>query len=558
MMPFSLRAVRLWAVLVISLSGLVSSCDCETSEIQELAPVLKAVYGVPGEDPLCKIEDQEDCSHRFVGTLEEGALNIGSGVDLTFILKNPSPADLRVKSIAFDSVSDSAFRLVGQVPELISAGQELPLKVYVGSNDQGEKSGTLVIESNAKNLPSDTPMTIAFSANFIRTGAPDIQLVPERCDFGSVGIGATAFCAVSIENRGNQPLKITDVGFLEGTDREIFGVPESDLVVFSSNNQILPGTSISFRVYGTPGELRDHDTNPYTGGMFIESDDPDEARVELPFILGSVDKPTAVPRIKTVNGADYFDGMEIYALDDVVISADQSLARGGATITGYEWTLISVAEGSSVQIEDPSRIDTGFSFERGISRASGLDVIGTYVVGLRVTDSNGAMSENTATLNISVLPGTGLVFQITWDTATDVDMHVLRNDGEMCSNDDCFFANCAARVHRINWGSPAQTAHLDVDNVTGYGPENTNIDVPADEQYKVALHKYAGDARTNVNLKVFIGGSLNTEVNSVLGDTGETINPLVVNYSGGVGTVSLTNQTTPDNEPGGQCGAGGF
>lgn len=86
------------------------------------------------------------------------------------------------------------------------------------------------------------------------------------------------------------------------------------------------------------------------------------------------------------------------------------------------------------------------------------------------------------------LEDVGLHIRVSWDTdLTDVDTHVLAPNGQMWScNGDCYFSN-----PNPNWGDPNRwedDPFLDVDDVDGFGPENVNIQEPANGTYRVVIH----------------------------------------------------------------------
>ncbi len=89
--------------------------------------------------------------------------------------------------------------------------------------------------------------------------------------------------------------------------------------------------------------------------------------------------------------------------------------------------------------------------------------------------------------------GTGdLQVTVTWDTATDVDTHVVEPDG----------------THVCYWRQQGTTAELDVDDTSGYGPEN--IYVPAGGAaagtYEVFVVYYSdyGLGRTTATIRITV------------------------------------------------------
>jgi hypothetical protein len=64
----------------------------------------------------------------------------------------------------------------------------------------------------------------------------------------------------------------------------------------------------------------------------------------------------------------------------------------------------------------------------------------------------------------------------------------------------------------LDWGGPgtADDPHLDIDDTNGFGPENTNIDEPANGTYRVGVHAFSGSG--NVTVRIYCGGDRTTPI----------------------------------------------
>ena len=85
----------------------------------------------------------------------------------------------------------------------------------------------------------------------------------------------------------------------------------------------------------------------------------------------------------------------------------------------------------------------------------------------------------------------GLTIRLSWDTnETDVDSHLLAPSAAFFDCDmDCHFGNPSP-----DWGLQGDWTDdpfLDVDDVDGYGPENTNVSEPSAGAYRFFVHYYA-------------------------------------------------------------------
>ncbi len=90
--------------------------------------------------------------------------------------------------------------------------------------------------------------------------------------------------------------------------------------------------------------------------------------------------------------------------------------------------------------------------------------------------------------------------RISWDKDdTDVDLHFSWSGGS-----ECYYSNKAP-----NWGSPETSPRLDVDDTSGYGPENITIDsLPGPGSYRVYVYYFSdhGNGGTNVTATIYENG----------------------------------------------------
>ncbi|MGD0484786.1 MAG: hypothetical protein ABSB58_09075 [Gemmatimonadales bacterium] len=101
--------------------------------------------------------------------------------------------------------------------------------------------------------------------------------------------------------------------------------------------------------------------------------------------------------------------------------------------------------------------------------------------------------------------------QLTWDTGpsgSDIDLHLLRPGGSMFSSNDCYYGNCKVSIipTGLEWGATGTAGNpsLDVDNTSGYGPENTTV-VPGAEtgDYRVIIDNFNGVLSTHATVKLY-------------------------------------------------------
>jgi hypothetical protein len=136
------------------------------------------------------------------------------------------------------------------------------------------------------------------------------------------------------------------------------------------------------------------------------------------------------------------------------------------------------------------------------------DVAGDYRLRLRVTDRAGA--SDACTTVVHATPREGLRVELSWDPpgrscptsegaacdSSDLDLHLLRESGRaepFGGSDDCHWLNCNASAGRLlSWGAAGtdDDPRLDLDDVTGHGPENININRPSARSYRIAVHYF--------------------------------------------------------------------
>ena len=104
----------------------------------------------------------------------------------------------------------------------------------------------------------------------------------------------------------------------------------------------------------------------------------------------------------------------------------------------------------------------------------------------------------------------GFRVQLTWqsDPTSDLDLHLLRPGGSVFSSNDCYYGNCkVANVPAgLEWGATGASGNpiLDVDDVTGYGPENTYLASGAESgEYRVIIHNYDGTVGEVATVKIY-------------------------------------------------------
>ena len=176
-------------------------------------------------------------------------------------------------------------------------------------------------------------------------------------------------------------------------------------------------------------------------------------------------------------------------LDPIMIEAS---AVDDGEIVLWDWELTGVPDGSNARPPTTGLPTSTFT----------PDVAGRYEVTLTVTDDD--RMQASCVISVLAVSDQGLRIEVSWDTATDMDTHLLRPSGVAWqqNNDDCYYDN-----PNPEWGGPGveDNPSLDIDDTDGFGPENINIDVPEDGVFRAGILAFSGAA--NVTMRIYCGGS---------------------------------------------------
>lgn len=178
-------------------------------------------------------------------------------------------------------------------------------------------------------------------------------------------------------------------------------------------------------------------------------------------------------------------------------------ADDDGTIVSWRWGISSRPPGSATAPPAPAdAASTRFT----------PDIAGVYTLTVTATDDDGLTG--TCTTRIDAGNVDGLRVEMFWDTDnSDMDLHLLNPTAtEWTSDGDCYWSNCiSGRGGRLEWGAPGpdDNPRLDIDNVSGRGPENINITRPVPGTYRVGVHAYRGSGGPThrVTVRIYCGGS---------------------------------------------------
>lgn len=324
-------------------------------------------------------------------------------------------------------------------------------------------------------------------------GTPRIQVDPSPIDFGVVTAGERSAQIATLSSLGDATLNVTAMQI--GNGRETFTLLEPIIGSFEPNS--FAEITVTYT----------SDGSETTGELQILSNDPSNPYLSVPLLAGAElvvdtgDSADTDPPLSQPVAVCSVDPSEVLAIHESADWIGNLSYDPDGSIADYSWTLYSAPAGAT------STMPGGTANRRGFTP----DVAGEYIGELVVTDNDGLVSEPCyATLEATA--GDGLWVETFWtNSGDDMDLHLLDDSGTLTTNSDCYFANCT--WGGLNWGSAggADDPILDLDDITGTGPENINIDSPARGTYTVYVHDYPGSSyigRNDVTVNVYFAGRL--------------------------------------------------
>ena len=213
--------------------------------------------------------------------------------------------------------------------------------------------------------------------------------------------------------------------------------------------------------------------------------------------------------------------------ESAVFDGRASWDPNGLSIDKYEWELLSKPDGSAVDLHDGDDLLEGFM----------PDLAGEYTASLVVTNSE-AMRSQPCTVTLSAEPSEDLWIELYWAAeGDDLDLHLLRPDGELETDGDCYFYNCKDGL--LDWGNKGDLSdnpQLDLDDIQGNGPENINVSGLEKGVYTIVVHDYPTsiyEDDNNATVNVYIDGTLQWSATKVFQGEGSYVEFATVDWTTG-------------------------
>ena len=342
------------------------------------------------------------------------------------------------------------------------------------------------------------------------------------------------FQTIPLGQRGAFPFELANCS--ESTDirvrfEGVEGDEEFSLSYFESPDEALilaPGQSLSLTATFEP--IMESSSDVLRASLLFSTNDPEREVLAID-LAGRAGPgcPQPIIEVSQSDGDNLVSSSEepVFAaepLDRILLDGSASFDPSGGEIHEVEWSLVEYPEDSNSQLTAPAGSPTNELF---------LDLAGTYIVELNVTDESDVQACSPARIIIMALVSSDIHIQLVWDTpgdpdrhndhGSDLDLHFLHPDGHWNQNP----YDCNWRNRNPIWGDPDETFDnptLDIDATQGWGPENINLKQPEPgKTYFVGVNYFTdrGYGPSIATIRVFLYGELSHQITSAPLRSGE-------------------------------------
>lgn len=467
-------------------------------------------------------------------SLEFGAVPMGSIVMRSTRICNASGVELDVSSIRFSRDVSAEFQKEhSQVPVKLPSGKAIDVFVIYSPIDNVQDKGNLEILSN-----DSAHQYIAVPLNATMKAAPFLEITPEILQFTGAPAGTVVTKSLAIKNTGNAPTSIRQFQLsstYQGTNPfSILEVTKDGAAAGTPPWGLNPGKTLTVVVsLKSPGTSVD--------GL-----------LEIPWIDGYGAEVASSVQLTTGNVPacaipDAGANQTVEPLAIVQLDGTRSHDPNGV-IQGYKWEFLTKpanaaraiivasncsnpAGGACASIEGQFTMETKPKFY--------AELAGEYGIQLTLKDSETACTGRLKdAVKITAVPPSTIHVQLMWSVAGDLDLHIVRPGGthsrDTATADDCHYSNCTTRCAQYpahpercpcmargcpygpsnapDWGIIGQRYDdptLDVDDISGTGPENVNLSAPDPGEYLVTVENYSNSSTSVVaTVRVWLFGAL--------------------------------------------------
>jgi hypothetical protein len=497
-------------------------------------------------------------------TVQFGRVAVGEKETRTVNVANPGTEAVIINQIVLTGQTQNfKARIDGQdimanpgaVPGMLGPDKSFQIEVEFIAAAERQDEAELKIVSDA-----NPPIT---TVNLVANGkSPCIKVSPTEVTYMTGLVGRPNEKLLTIESCGGEPLRLDNIEVVEGAG--VFSIspdtqPELPALLPAADLQQIPPLRPSYgiKIVFTPEEEM-----PYSGMLMITHNDEtqrlagDEGAPKIEVPLSGRGSANSCPEGR-LNETD----ITVKPLDVIQLDGSASIDMDGpdGRPVEYEWVVIERPEGSTAQpveeIGNPLEPAEGGPPDNKSTPTARffVDLVGEYIIELRVTDSFGisnpsaACPEPVARLRVLSEPTEDIHLQLVWNTprdpdqtdlqGADVDLHFLHPSGSrwfggLLGKYDCYFENTSP-----DWGiefDQSDDPSLDIDDTNGAGPENINLNNPENTDsiggpYRVGVHYYratlsafeAMEVISEVTIRIYLGSVLAYEKTETLDSTSD-------------------------------------
>jgi hypothetical protein len=197
-----------------------------------------------------------------------GEVVIGMMKSRTLAIRNSGGANLQVTAATLTGENAAEFGIAqGAAPFTVAAGTMHNLVVHLAPSTEGLKTAVLRL---ATDDPDEGMVDVSLSGSATAL-VPDIAVLPESHDYGSLTVGTAVIQSFIVNNTGTKNL-VVGSSTLSGPDAQSFAVVNTQ-----AGFTLAPGTSRVIDIRFSPVTA-----GPKSATLTIASDDPDENPVVIP------------------------------------------------------------------------------------------------------------------------------------------------------------------------------------------------------------------------------------------------------------------------------------
>ncbi|MEQ9495656.1 MAG: choice-of-anchor D domain-containing protein [Deltaproteobacteria bacterium] len=435
------------------------------------------------------------------------------------LVTNVGYDDLVVSNVEPDVAGTGAFS-ASRTTFVVAPGNAQIMDVTIEPQVDGMVESTLRLTTN--DLSDPTPEVVLVGEG-ITLPPCAYTVTPPNINFGNVPLSEAPLLGFRVENVGNDVCLMNDVDFVPPQTATPAPFTLVDGPVTSAI-MIAPGAFHDVPVQYQPSRIG---TDTATVGFYISSVTNSNPVVPLFGVGEPLLEVTCPATVTTAVGTP--------------VSLAVTGRVAGANITGYQWNIVSSPAGGA---------GTPGQWTPNPPTAATEDflalIVGVYDIRVDIFDDVGRTASCVTRVNAL---GEGLVATLRWSGNGDHDLHVHNPATTVpwfTSPDDCYYSN-RTPIWDTGFGAGfGPNPELDVDNTSGFGPENTRVSTPVIGQpYTVAVHHYSSAAGTTATVEIYCGGvATPTQVFNSTTFSGSASGNCSANEFWRVATVTFTSAST--------------